>query len=79
MAITNEKLEVVRPFLKETPFPFPVLYDKGGAAAKTYDVSGIPVTCIVDREGTLITSLAGFEEETFQREIAARVAPLLNP
>jgi peroxiredoxin len=79
VAITNEKPEEARPFLKENPLPFPVLFDKDSKAGKSYDVGGIPVTCVVDRDGKLIRILQGFEEESFQKEIVSRVVPLLNP
>jgi peroxiredoxin len=79
VAITNEKPEEARPFLKEHPFPFPVLHDEGGKIGKTYDVTGIPVTAVVGRDGRLVRILQGFEEASFQKEIVSRVVPLLNP
>ena len=78
MAITNEKPEQARPFLKENPFPFPVLYDQDGKTGKTYGVSGIPVTCIVDRDGKLIRRLEGFEQESFKIEIVSPVTTLVS-
>jgi peroxiredoxin len=79
VAITNEKPEEARPFLKKNPFPFPVLYDKGGVAGSSYEVSGVPVTCLVDRDGKVISILHGFEENDFKKEVVSRVGPLLNP
>jgi cytochrome c-type biogenesis protein len=79
VAISNEKPEEIRAFIKKNPFPFPVLLDEGGTVGKRYDVSGIPVTCVVDRDGKIVTSLAGFAEEEFRKEIVTRVVPLLNP
>jgi peroxiredoxin len=78
VAITSEKPAEAAAYLKKNPLPFPVLYDKENAVAKTYGVDGIPVTCVVDREGKLVTVLQGFMEQEFQVEIASRIAPLLK-
>jgi peroxiredoxin len=78
VAITNEKPAEARPFLKEHPFPFPVLYDQDAKAGQAYSVGGIPVTCIVDRDGKLIRRVEGFDEGLFQKEIISGIATLLD-
>ncbi len=38
-------------FLKGTPVSFPILFDPNSAVSQLYQVSGMPSTVIVDREG----------------------------
>jgi thiol-disulfide isomerase/thioredoxin len=38
-------------FLKDTPVSFPVLFDPNSTVSQLYQVSGMPSTVIVDREG----------------------------
>ena len=38
-------------WLKQTPVSFPILYDKDSRVSKMYDVSGMPSTVIIDRNG----------------------------
>lgn len=40
-------------FLKSTPVSFPVLYDPNSKVSQLYQVSGMPSTIIVDREGKI--------------------------
>jgi peroxiredoxin len=40
-----------RKFLKATPVSFPILFDPTSAVSMLYQVSGMPSTVIVDREG----------------------------
>jgi len=79
VAISNEQPEEIRAFVKEHPFPFPVLHDEGGMVGKTYGVGGIPVTCVVDRDSKLNNQLEGFAEPEFNKVIVKSVEPLLKP
>jgi peroxiredoxin len=38
-------------WLKQTPVSFPILYDKGSAVSRLFDVAGMPSTVIIDRKG----------------------------
>ena len=40
-------------WLEQTPVTFPVIYDKESTVSKSYDVSGMPSTVIIDRKGNL--------------------------
>jgi peroxiredoxin len=40
-------------FLKDTPVTFPILFDPTSAVSKLYEVSGMPSTVIVDRDGKI--------------------------
>jgi peroxiredoxin len=79
VAITNEKPEEARAFLEKNPFPFPVLYDPKGTAITAYQVQGIPVTCLVDREGKLVDAMRGFEESAFWDKFNKSVKQALQP
>jgi peroxiredoxin len=77
-AITTETAEKAAAFLKENPVPFPVLYDPSGKAGNAYGVQGIPVTCVVDRQGKIAHTLEGFMQEAFWNEFAPHVAKALE-
>jgi peroxiredoxin len=38
-------------WLKETPVSFPILFDRRNAVSKLYDVTAMPSTVLVDRQG----------------------------
>ena len=38
-------------WLKQTPVSFPILYDKGSAVSRLFDVAGMPSTVIIYRKG----------------------------
>jgi peroxiredoxin len=42
-----------RKFLKDTPVSFPILFDPESKVSKLYEVSGMPSTIIVDRNGVV--------------------------
>jgi peroxiredoxin len=42
-----------RKFLKDTPVTFPILFDPTSSVSKLYQVSGMPSTIIVDRDGKI--------------------------
>ncbi|MGA9529308.1 MAG: TlpA disulfide reductase family protein [Terriglobales bacterium] len=54
LGISDEKGEVVKPFIKERQVTFPVLLDPGHKANDAFVVEGIPKTFIYDREGKLV-------------------------
>jgi peroxiredoxin len=78
VAITNETPEKARAYLQENPVPFPVLYDPSMKAASAYEVQGIPVTCLVDREGKLINKIQGFTPEMFGNDFVPSVKKALE-
>ena len=54
LAISNEEEAVVRKFVSEHPYGFPILLDPGGATGKAYLVQGIPKSFIYDRGGQIV-------------------------
>ena len=58
--------EQLRQFLAATPLPYPIIVDQeqGDLLASRFDVSGIPVTYIVDRDGRIALHLQGASDIT---------------
>ena len=54
---TKDKIE---PFMKEQKLTFAVPVDKDGAVMKKYNVSGIPTTLVIGRDGTVKKAFVGF-------------------
>src|SRR5579864_3537165 len=48
-------------FLQQTPVSFPVIYDKDSTVSKAYDVSGMPSTVIIDRNGNIRVLHRGYK------------------
>jgi peroxiredoxin len=54
LAITDEEEGIVRKYLSEHPYSFPVLLDPGRQAAQAYGVQGIPQSMVYDRAGQMV-------------------------
>ncbi len=54
LALSDEDVAKVKPFVEQRNLTYPVLLDSGGKVAKEYDVEGIPKTFVSDREGKLV-------------------------
>lgn len=50
-------------FLEEFPANFDVIYDPKGKVARSYDLRGMPSSFIVDRQGTVVATHVGFNEQ----------------
>jgi peroxiredoxin len=48
-------------WLKATPVSFPILYDRDSKVSKLYDVSGMPSTVIIDRNGKVRVLHRGYK------------------
>ena len=46
-------------YLKQNGFNLPVMFDKDGQAARTYGLTGVPETYIVDKKGILRAKVIG--------------------
>lgn len=55
-AIRQAAGQVVRKFLGEHPYSFPILLDPGGETGKAYLVQGIPNTFVYDRGGKIVAT-----------------------
>ena len=56
LAISDEEEGVVRKYIRENPYSYPILLDRDKATAKRYAVGGIPVSFVYDREGKLVAT-----------------------
>lgn len=56
LAISDEKKDVVSPFIDQHHFSFPVLLDDGRKVNERYKVDGIPKSFIYNREGKLVAT-----------------------
>jgi len=54
LALSDEDVAKVKPFVEARNLTYPVLLDAGGKVAKEYDVEGIPKTFVYDRDGKLV-------------------------
>jgi peroxiredoxin len=66
----EEDESVLRPFLEETGFTFPVAPDPDRAAFSKYASQYIPRNVVVDPGGTIIFQSQGFEQAEFNEMIA---------
>lgn len=84
-AFGTERLAIVAVDLQEAPGPvqnfvdefgvtFPTLFDRTGEVARTYRVTGLPVTLVIDREGVIRAARYG---EVSPEYIRGEVAKLL--
>ena len=55
----QEEPSVVKTFLAQNPYSFPIALDPTGEAAQLYGIRGIPTTFIIDQKGTLQGALVG--------------------
>jgi peroxiredoxin len=51
---SGDTLERLTQYQKGHPTPYPVLYDDGGKVSRAYQVQGIPLFILIDKEGSLI-------------------------
>ncbi len=49
----------IESFFKETGFSLPTYLDESGASSKSYGVTGVPETFIIDKQGVLIKKIIG--------------------
>ena len=60
----QEELPVVKTFLAQNSYSFPIGLDPSGEAAQLYGIRGIPTTFIIDQKGTLQGALVGGKDWT---------------
>lgn len=49
----------IESFFKETGFSLPTYIDESGASAKSYGVTGVPESFIIDKQGLLVKKIIG--------------------
>ena len=55
----KEPEDLVKRFQNEFKLSFPVLYDSQGKMAEKYEITGHPVTFLIDKKGFLIGKVIG--------------------
>ncbi len=55
----GENKKAIEEFLKKTPYSFPIVMDSDTRVSSLYKVSGIPVTYIIGKDGTILFSRVG--------------------
>ena len=73
----SEKSSMVASFMEENNYSSRVLLDVDGKVAKDYDVFGIPVSYLIDKEGRIVYRLTGFVDWS-SREIRSLVSNLIS-
>ena len=58
----REDRKLVKKFVKENGYRFPILLDKSGKVASAYGARSIPTTYIIDREGYVVGRTVGARE-----------------
>lgn len=59
VAIDRKGEKIVRPFIEEKGFTFPVLIDKKGDVSDSYGVFAVPTTYIIGKDGTVLEKVQG--------------------
>lgn len=65
-------------FLKDINVSFPILYDKENSVSRLYQVSGMPSTVVVDRDGKLRYRHTGYvagDEQQYSKMIRTAMKP----
>lgn len=73
----KEPEDLVREFQKEFKLSFPVLFDPQGKVSGKYEITGHPVTYLIDRKGLLLGKVIG-ERDWFSPEAKELVRDLLK-
>ena len=61
---TGEDKRTVKEFAGKNGYTFPILLDKDGRVARTYKITGIPTTFIIDGEGKVVSKIVGARDWT---------------
>jgi cytochrome c biogenesis protein CcmG, thiol:disulfide interchange protein DsbE len=63
VSVDNEKtIAKVKPYVKSKQYPFTVLLDTNGEAARKYYVQAVPTTFLLDKEGKIVYQSIGFKK-----------------
>lgn len=72
----KEPQDLVEDFQKEFKLSFPVLFDASGNVSAKYEITGHPVTYLIDRKGFVVGKVVG-ERDWSSTEAKALVSNLL--
>ena len=59
LAISAENKPIVQNFLTQNKYTFPTYLDAGSVANKSYGITGIPTTVVIDRAGNVVAFMVG--------------------
>ncbi len=66
----GEQEQVVRDFVRENPFPYPVLVDPDDVVSDQLRIMGLPTLVVVDREGRIVFRTTGVADaETIRQAL----------
>lgn len=71
----NDPLYRVTQYVKKKDLPYAVLYDKDAVVSRTYGVTGIPVSVIIDKNGVIVYrgyGMPGDAEQYFEKTLAEK-------
>ena len=74
----DDTKEAMDSFLKKTPVPFAVMRDAEEKLQKRLDISGIPLTYILDRQGVVRVVHDGYAGDDTKKEYITQVEALLK-
>lgn len=66
----EQETNLAKSFISSTPVDFPILFDDSNTASKLYDVSAMPTTVIIDRNGVVRHLHKGYQsgdEKLYQK------------
>ncbi|MCI0696717.1 redoxin domain-containing protein [candidate division KSB1 bacterium] len=72
-----EKEKLVKKFLEDNKYTFPVVYDEASVVEK-YKVEGIPTQFFIDRKGVIQFKAVGFEGPEMEQGMAMKIDMLLS-
>jgi peroxiredoxin len=71
-AMDDEGWEKVRPYINEHPFNYPIVAGNAAALAKTFSITGLPLTILIDRQGKIVDAHAGVvDKDAWEQEVRA--------
>ncbi len=73
----KEKPTAIRSFMEKNNYSSKVLLDSDGVVAKKYDVLGIPVSFVIDKDGKMVYRLVGYVDWN-TKEIRSLVDRLMD-
>jgi len=73
----DKKRSLADQFLKENSAAFPILFDPSGTLANEYQLAGMPMTYIIDRDGVIRYRHIGYVP-TMQRHYEQQILDLLK-
>ena len=62
----KEDHEIVKSFVSQLSLTFPILLDLTGEIASTYGASTLPMTYLIDKDGTILSRIIGIRDWTEQ-------------